>query len=414
MAESRKKIALLTTGRQDWGILRSIAQKLEKSDDFELYLIAGGMACSEAFGNIARLIEHEGFKIHFRMEWNVDSAGISAPSEISVAILMAERCFKDIQPDALMLLGDRFETLAIAQVAVLMDIPIIHLHGGEETRGARDNQIRHAITKLSHIHFVSNAKHAERLFLMGENPRTVHIVGAPGLDNIGRTDLPSFQDVLSELALNPAQNEPVFLVTYHSPTLIGNARNEIESLFGALEQIDCVCIFTMPNNDSGSNTIRLLIKDFVDRFPKKRVAVNALGEKRYWTIMKHADIVIGNSSSGIIEAPAIPVPVINIGQRQSGREMAPCVVNVPHPDTQRISDAIKKCLSPRFKQSLSNEDSLYGNGGSSEKIYKILKSTKFDTLKKKRFFYKKLHLPAHRRSPPAAKLQQLKIKDSIQ
>lgn len=379
------KIAVVTTGRQDWGILRSIVKKLHSAEEFEIAVVAGGMACDDEFGNIANRIEKEGFPVLARLAWQVDS-GTSTGEQIGEAVVMTEKCFEELKPDAVMLLGDRFETLAIAQVATLLKIPLIHLHGGEETKGAIDNQMRHAITKLSHIHFVSHPDHARRVIQMGENPEYVHMVGAPGLDNINRDDLPEITDILSGLELEQANSESIFLITYHPPTLLGDAMAEITSLLAALSEFSAICIFTMPNNDPGNLPIREAISEFVSKLPEKRCLVDALGEKRYWGVLRGADVVIGNSSSGIIEAPAVQVPVINIGQRQTGRTMAPCIIDLPNPTKENIKCGIAKCLSDEFKNCLSSSDSVFGEGNSAEKIYEILKNIYFEDVKIKSFF----------------------------
>lgn len=388
MMSKKKTIAVITSGRQDWGILRSIVKRLHEADAFTVAVIAGGMACDDTFGNIADRIEAEGLPVYQRLAWQVDSSKATPCEQIAEAVVMAEKCFKELNPDAVMLLGDRFETLAIAQVATLQNIPLIHLHGGEETRGAIDNQMRHAITKLSHIHFVSHPEHKRRVVQMGENPGNVHMVGAPGLDNINRDNLPEMDEILQGLELQRENGEPMFLITYHPPTLLGDGMTEVSAMIQALSEFQSVCIFTMPNNDPGNLPIREAITKFVDELPTRRCLVNALGEQRYWAVLRNADVVVGNSSSGIIEAPAVPVPVVNIGQRQAGRTMAPCIIDLPFPTADKIKAAVETCLAAPFKGTISNSASVYGDGNSTEKIYEILKDTDFAELKIKTFFEK--------------------------
>jgi UDP-hydrolysing UDP-N-acetyl-D-glucosamine 2-epimerase len=356
------------------------------SELIEPLIIAGGMACDSRFGNTAARIADEGFNVSAKLNWEVaEDKRISVCTEISQAVLMTETCLGELKPDAVMLLGDRYETLAIAQCATLLSIPIIHLHGGEETQGAFDNQIRHAITKLSHIHFVSCEKHALRVIQMGENPDFVFNTGAPGLDNMKRGDLPEITDVLGELGLDTQPGTPLFLITYHPPTLEGDAGQEISALLRALDCFDAQCIFTMPNSDEGGDIIRKKIERFAADRPECRVCVSALGEKRYWTVLKHCDAVLGNSSSGIIEAPAVPVPVVNIGKRQLGRQTAPCVINVPDTDVSSVQNAIQKALSDEFRNSLSSADSLYGDGRAGVKICRHLEETDFASCRVKSF-----------------------------
>jgi UDP-N-acetylglucosamine 2-epimerase (non-hydrolysing)/GDP/UDP-N,N'-diacetylbacillosamine 2-epimerase (hydrolysing) len=384
----KRKIAVLSTGRQDWGILRSIVIELITMPEFSFSIIAGGMACDKRFGDSATQIESEGIPVHARLKWKIlsDGSASSVCTEMAKAIVMSENCLSSLSPDALMLVGDRFETMAVAQTATILRIPLIHIHGGEETRGAMDNQIRHAISKMSHVHFASNKLHAERLVRMGENPKYVYNTGAPGIDNLKRNDLPDIADVMDKLGFERNDEAPLFLITYHPPTLIGNARIELKSLLDAIDGFDAYCIFTLPNNDLGNSFVRKEICRFVSRKPSKRKAVPALGEKTYWTVLKSCDLVLGNSSSGVIEAPAVPVPVINIGERQSGREMAPCVMNLPNPSSKSVSKAIRKSLECDFRKGLSPKDSPYGNGGVAKKICGSLKKIDFKMLSGKSFY----------------------------
>jgi len=374
-----KKISVITSGRQDWGILRNPVKCLQMDSDFEISIIAGGMACSDRYGNIADQIEKDGLHVRERMNWDLDA---EMGMQTAEALKVASDVLKKSMPDAVMLLGDRFETFGFAQAAFFQKIPIIHLHGGEETEGALDNQIRHAITKLSDLHFVSCRLHAERVKRMGENPESVFIVGAPGLDNLHRDDLPDLDEVLLSLGIKKEVEDYLFLITYHPPTLGTSGKEEFNNLLDALEEFAGVCIITVPNNDSGSKQIYEMAEDFVAENRFKRVLVDALGEKRYWSLLKEADLVLGNSSSGIIEAPAVPVPVLNIGDRQKGRGEAPCVINIPVVTVENIIDGIKKSVCKDFLESLDHKDSIFGDGYASEKIRKILKSVDFGNMRK--------------------------------
>ncbi len=379
------KIAVFTTGRQDWGILRSTVKLLSSTPGFQITVVAGGMACSSRYGDISSLIKAEGIRKLKRLEWKTGTDdGICA--ETSRAMMMSHDAMSELRPDAVMILGDRFETMAIAVAAVILKIPIIHLHGGEETLGAMDNQFRHAITKLGNIHFASCETHANRIIQMGEDPKSVFNVGAPGLDNIWRKDLPHHEEVLKSLGIERPEGCPLFLTTYHPPTLIGDAETEIEAIINALERHECVCVLTMPNNEPGNGVIRRKIASFAKRSPRRRAAVSALGEKKYWSLLKAATAVIGNSSSGIIEAPAIPVPVLNIGSRQKGRLASSCVMNIENPSADDISSAIDSIVRGEFPPRLpASQMSLYGDGRSARRIVGVLKGLDLRKFKIKKF-----------------------------
>jgi len=379
-------LAILTTGRQDWGILRPVVRRLAADPAFRLSILAGGMACDERFGNIATCIAAEESIPVSRIPWEIQLDDHADKSrEAGAALIGIGAALGKMKPAALVLLGDRFETLAAAAAAVIQRVPLVHLHGGEETEGAFDNYFRHAISKLSSIHFVSHPTHRDRLLRMGENPELVHVVGAPGIDNLHRPDLPSPDAVLKELGLSPSPDEPLFLVTYHPPTQGGDPKREIDALLTALGSMSAVCILTLPNDDPGNAHVREAMTAFAADAPSRRKAVAALGEARYWSLLRRADAVLGNSSSGLIEAPAVPVPVLNLGRRQQGRETAPCVVNVPDPEPQAIAAALARCLDPAFRQGLSAQDAPYGDGHSAARIHAILKEVDWRNLPPKKF-----------------------------
>jgi UDP-hydrolysing UDP-N-acetyl-D-glucosamine 2-epimerase len=379
-------LAILTTGRQDWGILRTLAQRLGSDSAFRISILAGGMACDDRFGNLAARIAVEETVPVVRIPWDIQLDDHADKSrEAAAALAGVGAALAKLRPDALILVGDRFETLAAATAAVIQRVPIVHLHGGEETEGAFDNYFRHAISKLSSLHFVSHPKHRDRLLRMGENPQSVFVVGAPGIDNLYREDLPAPGSVLRDLGLPPCPTKPLFLITYHPPTQGGDPKREIDGLLTAVGKIPAVSVFTLPNDDPGSAYVRQVIAAFAEADPTHRAAVPALGENRYWALLKRADAILGNSSSGLIEAPAVPVPVLNLGRRQQGRETAPCVVTVSDPTPDAISAALAQCLDPAFRQGLSADDAPYGAGHSTEKIHGILKSVDWQNLPPKKF-----------------------------
>ena len=321
---SARTIAVLTTGRQDYGILRGTLLLLQEHPTLRLVLWAGGMHLQERFGHFVDHVRRDGFEIAQELPFvgepphpGRDAAG--ALDQVTGA-LERHRC------DALLLVGDRAETLAAAVAATIATVPIIHLSGGEESEGAIDNAMRHAITKLSHLHLVSHEVHARRVRQMGEDPSTVVVVGAPGLDNLYRTDLPT--RCVLEKELGCSLTPPLVLVTLHPTTLGGDPRSEVEAVAGAMETVPATYIVTQANADAGG----VVIQDYWREWARGRhnvVLVDGLGVARYWGLLRLASAVLGNSSSGLAEAPAAGVPVVNVGDRQQGRLRGTGVSDVP-------------------------------------------------------------------------------------
>ena len=232
---------------------------------------------------------------------------------------------RDLAPDALLLVGDRLETAAAALAATLERVPIVHLHGGEETRGAFDDALRHAITKLSHLHLVRHEEHARRLAAMGEDPASVHVVGAPGLDAAAREDLPSRPELAADLGL--ALEPPVVIVTVHPGTLERDPVAAASAVVAAMDAVPATYVITLPNSDPGADAVRALLEAAAVK--AGRVAVDALGERRYWGLLRIADAMLGNSSSGLIEASIVDLPVVDVGDRQAGRRAGANVLHAP-------------------------------------------------------------------------------------
>lgn len=366
-----KSAAILSSGRQDWGILRSLCETLRDSPDFELQLILGGMHGSLEFGRTRDLVvNEEGFIPARELNWidaeNLENSGDQAGR----ALQQIYQSLGSLQPDFLVLVGDRFETAAAALAATLANVPIVHLHGGEETLGAIDNALRHAITKLSHLHLTSHPDHRARVIAMGESPDSVHVVGAPGLDNLNRSNLPSREDLEARLGLQ--LNPPVIIVTLHPATLgANNSATEAAAMLEAMDSVPGTYIITLPNTDPGAENSRRILKEAGNK--ENRVAVEALGEKGFWALMQEADAMLGNSSSALIEAPAVQLPAVNIGLRQEGRLRGDNVIDVSA-DPCDIQRGLDRALSPEFKQSLKASQSPFGNGNSAERIIAILSS----------------------------------------
>lgn len=360
------RIAVLTTGRQDWGILRSTCLRLAAHRDFELLVFAGGMCCEPRFGAALAHIEQDGLAPVERLRWVGEQVDAPAHHQTGDAVRLIGDALARHRPDTLLLVGDRFETAAAALAATLARVPIVHLHGGEETAGAFDNALRHAITKLAHLHLVSHVDHAKRVIAMGEDPASVHVVGAPGLDNVHRSDLADRAEL--EQFLGIELRAPVVLVTHHPATLGAAPECEIDALIAAIDRVDATYIVTLPNADPGSAAIRERLVAAVAH-PRRRAA-DALGERRYFGLLRLADAMLGNSSSGLIEAPLLGLPVVNVGDRQKGRLREVNVLDVP-PDADAITAKLTEALAPNFRAALPRGSAL-GDGYAAERIVEIL------------------------------------------
>ncbi len=362
----RLRVAVLTTGRQDFGVLRSTLVLLRDDPRFELLLWAGGMHLSDRFGRGVDRITAAGFRVDATIDFLVDEPDMAAESARAItsvtAALGASKC------DALVLVGDRYETLAAAFAATLARVPIVHLHGGEEAEGAIDNALRHAITKLSHLHLVSHEDHARRVLQMGEPPDAVKVVGAPGLDNAHRADLPDRAEL--ERRVGVSLDAPVVVVTLHPTTLGGAPEVEAREVASAMERVPATYVVTQPNSDAGGATIRELWKQWGEG--RSRVAVvEALGEAAYWGLLRTADAVLGNSSSGIIEAPAVGLPVINVGDRQRGRMRSEHVIDVPA-EADRVAGALAAAIAPGARERFRAMKQVFPRGPAAPRIVQAL------------------------------------------
>jgi UDP-hydrolysing UDP-N-acetyl-D-glucosamine 2-epimerase len=359
------RLAILTTGRQDYGILRSTILLLRRTPGMEAMVWAGGMHLDRRFGEPLALFDADGITPDRRLPFLSDPPDQAA--DVAGAIRQTAAALKADTPDALMLLGDRAETLAAAMAATLCQVPLVHLQGGEESEGSIDNACRHAVTKLSHLHLVSHQVHASRVVQMGEDPATVVVVGAPGLDNAAREDLPGRAELEANLGLT--LESPVVLVTLHPTTLGGAVDEEVIATAAAMAQVPATYVVTSPNSDEGGAVIRNYWQTWGAR--RKNVALTgSLGERRYWALLRLASAVLGNSSSGIIEAPALGVPVINVGDRQRGRLRYGPVTDVPVQATA-ISRALSEALSTG-RARLDERDQAYPPGPVAPRVVKAL------------------------------------------
>jgi UDP-hydrolysing UDP-N-acetyl-D-glucosamine 2-epimerase len=365
----RRRIAVLSTGRQDWGILRELCRLLREDSGFDLQLILGGMHCSERFSRTGRLVIEEGFQPREELSWIPETGALEAERQAGDATWMVAQALQRNKAEALLLVGDRFETAAAALGATLARVPIIHLHGGEETEGAFDNALRHAITKLSHLHFTSHDEHTARIVAMGEDPTTVHTVGAPGLDNLLRPDLLDRSQLEQSLGLK--LRSPVVVVTMHPVTLSGNPAEEVAAMVDAMDEVDATYVITLPNVDPGNEPVRQALMQAAKQ--PGRVAVDALGERRFWGLLRVADAMLGNSSSALIEAPAVGLPAVNIGDRQKGRLRGGNILDA-RPMKNEIVAALRRALTPEYRKLANAAPAPFGKGGASARIMSVLRT----------------------------------------
>jgi UDP-hydrolysing UDP-N-acetyl-D-glucosamine 2-epimerase len=383
-----RKIAVITGTRAEYGLLYWIIKGIHEDPDFELQLIVTGMHLSPEFGMTVNEIENDEFPIADRIEMLLSSDTDSAiATSMGLGMIGFAKTYSRLRPDIILVLGDRFEMLAAVSASVPFRIPVAHIHGGESTEGLIDEPIRHAITKMSHLHFTSTDRYRERVIQMGEQPDNIYCFGAPGLDNVQRLNLMSKKEVLSMLVL--PQYKKVGVVTFHPVTLDKNsAKDQITEIFEALEDYENIYwVFTLPNADTEGRIIITEVEEFVSKNNERGKAFTSLGQINYLSLLAHADVMVGNSSSGLIEAPSFELPVVNIGDRQRGRIRAQNIIDVPECNKMAIVEAIDKAISDDLKDSLKGMKNPYGEGGASEKITEKLKTVFLDeSFIKKRFY----------------------------
>jgi len=386
MSTSRK-VCVVTGSRAEYGLLYWILREIERIDDLELQLVVTGMHLSSEFGYTYRQIESDGFSIKRKvpMELLCDSAAGIAKST-GLGLMGFADVFEELKPEIVLMLGDRFELLAASSAALFAALPIAHIHGGEVTIGAFDEAIRHSITKMSHIHFTSTESYRQRVIQLGENPSNVFTVGAPGLDNIHRLTLMSRTDLETAIAMELGPRS--LLVTWNPVTLEpGRTKEDFSVLLNVLDKLENVrLIFTKANADPEGRIVNEMIDNYVATRTDKAVAHTSLGQLRYLSTLKYVSGVVGNSSSGIIEAPSLFTGTINIGDRQKGRVRAASVIDCC-PNKTSITAALQVLFSGSFQQSLSGIENPYdGGGNTSEKIVDILRSHKLKGIEKKSFY----------------------------
>lgn len=381
---TRKKICVITGTRAEYGLLYWVMKGIQAEPAFELQLCVTGMHLSPEFGLTYRNIENDGFVISKKIECLLSSdtpVGIS--KSIALAVAGFAEAFHELNPDLIVLLGDRFEILAAATAAVIAKIPIAHCHGGESTEGLIDEPIRHAVTKMSHLHFTSTEWYRQRVIQLGEQPENVYNVGALGIENINKLQLLSKEDF--ERSIDFRLAEKSILVTFHPVTLEhATAEYQFGQLLKVLEELrSATIIFTKPNADTDGRIIIKMIDEFVSTNPNS-ISFISMGQTRYLSALKYVDVVIGNSSSGLIEVPSFKKPTINIGDRQRGRIMADSVVSCD-PTYDGVRSALQRVMSEAFQAKLQQVTNPYGNGNSSEKIIDVIRQSQPQDLIKKTF-----------------------------
>ena len=379
-----RKICIVTGTRAEYGLLYWLMREIDSDLDLELQIIATGMHLAPEFGLTYRVIEEDGFAITAKVEMQLSSdtpAGIA--KSIGLGVIGFADALQSLQPDLMVVLGDRYEVLAAVQVALVARIPVAHIHGGETTEGAIDESIRHAVTKMSQLHFVAAEPYRSRLIRMGEDPATVFNVGAPGLENLRR--LPLLDKSELERSIDFELATPCFLVTYHPATLGSTAPPvAMQALLDALDHFpEARIIITKPNSDADGRILAQLVDDYAQRQQGRVAVFTSLGQLRYLSALRLVDAVIGNSSSGIIEAPACHTPTVNIGERQSGRLKADSVIDCGE-SAESIVAAINKALAPEFRDSVKRSLSRYGSGDSAARIKEQLKQA---DLRARKHFY---------------------------
>ena len=374
-----RKVCIVTGSRAEYGLLYPILKEIKRHDDLDMQLVATTMHLSDEFGLTYQQIEKDGFKIDKKINnlSKLDSNSSMAKSSGMATTLLAD-CFEKLSPDIVLLLGDRFETHAAATTALLMKIPIAHIHGGEVTQGAVDEQLRHAITKMSYLHFCSTEVYRQRIIQMGEDSSRVINVGAPGIDNIVNADLLDKANLSKKLDWRLPKKYAIF--TYHPTTLEdSDLKRDLDSIFDTFLKSDIGVLFTYANADFGGKTINNSIEDFCKLDTNKYKVVKSLGQLRYLSAMKHANLLIGNTSSGIIEAASFYKPVVNIGNRQLGRLRG---INVIDCTIQELYQSITLALSNDFIIKCQNQQNIYGVGNASKHIVQKLIKQPLSVVKK--------------------------------
>jgi UDP-hydrolysing UDP-N-acetyl-D-glucosamine 2-epimerase len=388
----RRRIAVVTTSRADFGLLRELIRAIDRDPSLDVHVMVSGMHLSKAFGSTWREIEADGVRIAAKVPMpGMGKSAIGNCSAIGRGLTGFASSFSRLRSEIVVLLGDRLELLAPATAALALCIPIAHIHGGELSEGAIDDSVRHAITKMASLHFPATKVYRQRILQMGEAPDRVFHFGAPGLDALRRTPLLSRRELERDLGMDLTQ--PVALVTYHPVTRDGSTaedvQHEADSIAGALRSSGLAAVFTAANADAQGVCINARFQELCAASEGRFRWVAHLGHRRYLSCLRHVALMVGNSSSGLTEAPSFRLPVVNIGDRQRGRVRAENVIDVPCTDAA-ILRGIRQALSPRFRDSLHgmrNPYQRFRDGRVSERIATVLRDTDLDRDLLKKGFY---------------------------
>jgi GDP/UDP-N,N'-diacetylbacillosamine 2-epimerase (hydrolysing) len=377
-----RRVAVVTVGRSDYGIYFPVLQLLQREDFLKTQLIVAAAHLCPRSGYTVQEIEKDGFPIAARvpMTKNGDSRQDVAHA-IGLGVQEFTAAYGQLQPDILLLLGDRYEMFAAAIAALPSRIPVAHIHGGELTLGAIDDSIRHSITKLSHLHFAATSEYARRIKQLGEEQWRIHVTGSPVLDSILSLEPIPQADLEAETGIQLGQT---LLITYHPATLEDNLTEHVSDLLTAVSGSGFNLLFTYSNADAHSREVMRSVQQFVDQNPNARLVSN-LGHRKYHNVQRYVAAMVGNSSSGIIEAASFRLPVVNIGRRQAGRVRPGNVIDVDN-SREGIAKGIRRAVSPEFRQSIANVVNPYGDGRAAERIVSVLRSVDTGpTLIKKKF-----------------------------
>lgn len=381
-----KNICIITATRAEYGLLSPIIKGLQSEEGIKVTLAVTGMHLSPEFGLTYKEIEADGIAIDKKIEILLSSDTPAAVSKtMALALLGFSEYFEELKPDSVMILGDRYEMLAVACAAMNARIPIIHLYGGEATEGLIDEAVRHSITKMSYLHLTSTEEYRKRVIQLGEAPERVYAVGSTGVENALHMPLFSKKELEKELGIE--LEKPFAVVTFHPVTLENNKSEEqFKEILAAFDaNADMNYIFTKANSDSNGRIINKLIDEYAGS-RKNAFAFDSLGMKRYLSSLKYAEMVIGNSSSGLVEVPAFGIPTINIGDRQKGRVKAESVVDC-EPISEEISRSIQQARQPIFRQCCNNVTNPYGNGETTKKVIAAIRNMMENPIDLKKKFY---------------------------
>ena len=380
-----KKICVVTGTRAEYGLLYWLLKEIEADKELELQVIVTGMHLSPEFGLTYKEIEKE-FKINKKIEMLLSSdTSVGISKSMGLAQISFAESYDELKPDIVIVLGDRYEIFSATSAAMIARIPIAHIHGGEKTEGAFDESIRHSITKMSHLHFTATEEYKNRVIQLGEDPSRVFNVGGMGIENIKRLELLNKKEF--EKSIEFKLNIKNILVTFHPVTLENStAQEQFKELLDAIDKLeDTNIIFTKANSDTDGRVINQMIDEYVTKNSHKSIVFTSLGQLRYLSALQYVDAVVGNSSSGLAEAPSFRIGTINIGDRQKGRIKASSVIDC-EPNKDSILKSFEKLYSKEFQETLKTTINPYGNGCASKKIVEILKNVDLENILKKSFY----------------------------